>query len=105
MSVFPNFKQIYIGDLISLRCPSQGEGEVKWFQDNKVVPEWKDKNLTIPVVARKHTGTYHCEGNGVTSSSSSSITIKVQGNLNPPTHRLLTSQIPGKSGSMDVVSV
>lgn len=101
--MFPNFEQIYIGDLISLRCPSQGEGEVKWFRNNTVVPEWKDKNLTIPVVARKHSGKYHCEGNGVTSSSS--IAIKVQGNLNPPTHRLLTSQIPGKSRSMDAVSV
>lgn len=104
MSVFPNFTQIYIGDSISLRCPSQGEGEVKWFHNNKVVPEWKDKKLTIPVVARKHSGRYHCEGSGVTSSSSS-IAIKVQGNLTPPTHRLLTSQIPGKSPSMDAVSV
>lgn len=103
MSVFPNFKQIYIGDLIFLRCPSQGEGEVTWFRDKKVVPEWKDKTLTIPVVARKHSGTYHCEGKGVTSTSS--ITIEVQGNLNPPTHQLLISQIPGKSRSMDAVSV
>lgn len=76
VSMFPNFKQIYIGDLISLRCPSQGEDKVTWFRNNEVVPEWKDKNLTIPVVARKHSGTYHCKGNGVTSSKN--ITIKVQ---------------------------
>lgn len=83
MSTFPNFKEIYVGDLFFLRCESQGKGEVKWFYNNKIVPEWKDGNLKIPVAARKHSGTYHCERNG---SSSSNIAINVLGNLNPPTH-------------------
>lgn len=79
----PNFKEIHVGETFFLRCGSQGKGEVKWFHNNRVVPEMRDGVLKIQVAARKHSGEYHCEANGINSSSRS---IRVLGNLNPPTH-------------------
>lgn len=79
----PNLKRIYVGDFFSLRCQSCCEGEVTWFCNNKVVPESKDPNLKIAVAARRHSGSYHCERNGLNSSS---ISINVLGNLKPPPH-------------------
>ncbi|KAK9530570.1 hypothetical protein VZT92_012062 [Zoarces viviparus] len=86
VSILPELKQIFSGDLLFLRCGSSSSGKsVKWYFNDMEQP-LTDETWKIEVATPKHSGSYQCERNGEKSAGfsidvldyipSASLTIK-----------------------------
>ncbi|KAM6898940.1 uncharacterized protein PEZ65_020860 [Lycodopsis pacificus] len=86
VSILPELKQIFSGDLLFLRCNSSSSGNrVRWYFNDMEQP-LTDETWKIGVATPKHSGSYQCERNGKKSagfsidvldySPSASLTIK-----------------------------
>lgn len=82
VTLSPNLKDFYVGDLFYLICETNGVGEVKFFH-NDISQKADGSKLTVPVATSRDSGTYYCKTDTLRSSS---ITITVMGKLNPPSH-------------------
>ncbi|XP_037836562.1 uncharacterized protein LOC108237157 isoform X2 [Kryptolebias marmoratus] len=85
VSMLPDLKQVFPGDLLFLTCSGSSTGEVTWYLNDKVLKS-KDKTLKIAAAEPKDSGSYSCEINGKRSANlsltvleyapSASLTIK-----------------------------
>lgn len=89
--MFPELKQVHIGDLFYLRCNAHGEakGQVSWFHNDNALQTSND-DIKIQFAATKHSGTYHCVIFG--GARSNNLFISVLSKMNTPSHCALTSQ-------------
>ncbi|XP_051274261.1 uncharacterized protein LOC127373650 isoform X2 [Dicentrarchus labrax] len=63
VSISPNLKHIFSGDLLFLSCGDSGTS-VKWYFNDNEVKTQTYKTWKIAVATSKNTGSYQCESNG-----------------------------------------
>lgn len=83
--MFPELKQVHIGDLFYLRCNARGDdvSKPRWFHNNEALQMSNDE-IKIQFAASKHSGTYYCEMKR--RGRSDDFSISVLSKLNTPSH-------------------
>ncbi|XP_035523950.1 uncharacterized protein LOC118332659 [Morone saxatilis] len=69
VSILPNLKQIFSGDLLYLSCDNITGSNVKWYFNNNLDKRQINKTWKIAVATSNNNGSYQCESNGQKSVS------------------------------------